>query len=38
MKNKEGKNIISDIKIRAEKFFGNIAQRQTDDLKAENFR
>jgi len=31
----EGKNIISDIKIRAEKFFGNIAQRQTDDLKAE---
>ena len=31
----EGKKTISDIKISAEKFFGNIAQQQTDVLKAE---
>ena len=33
--NKEGESLISDLKIRAEKFFGNIAQRQTDDLNLE---
>tara|TARA_B100000401_G_scaffold392614_1_gene299997 strand:+ start:565 stop:1944 length:1380 start_codon:yes stop_codon:yes gene_type:complete len=31
----EGKKTLSDIKISAEKFFGNIAQQQTDVLKAE---
>ena len=31
----EGKKTISDIKISAEQFFGNIAQQQTDVLKAE---
>ena len=31
----EGKKTISDIKISAEKFFGNVAQQQTDVLKAE---
>ena len=33
--NKEGESLISDLKIRAEKFFGNIAQRQTEDLNLE---
>ena len=33
--NTEGESLISDLKIRAEKFFGNIAQRQTDDLNLE---
>ena len=31
----KGENIISNLKIRAEKFFGNIGQQQTNDLKAE---
>ena len=29
----KGENIISNLKIRAEKFFGNIGQQQTNDLK-----
>ncbi len=31
----EGKKIISDLNIKAEKFFGNIAQQQTNTLKEE---
>ena len=31
----KGENIISNLKLRAEKFFGNIGQQQTNDLKAE---
>ena len=31
----EGEKLIADLKIRAEKFFGNIAQQQTEELNVE---
>ena len=33
--NQEGQKIVSDLKIKAEKFFGNIAQQQTEELNLE---
>ena len=33
--NQEGEKIASDLKIKAEKFFGNIAQQQTEELNLE---
>lgn len=33
--NQEGERIASDLKIKAEKFFGNIAQQQTEELNLE---